>query len=121
MESDIKYLKERFGNESHFKVPEGYFENLTSQVMERLPERKAKLVSPAQSFWTRNRFTFAVAACICACVFGATIYINSLTQNSQATPIEASIHNSPDYSTIDCVADYTMIDNEDIYALVSEY
>ena len=40
--TDMKEEKELFqkiGKENPFKVPEGYFENLTQQVMERLPEK----------------------------------------------------------------------------------
>lgn len=41
-EEDI--LLKKLGKENSFKVPDGYFENLTSEVMNKLPE-KEKLFS----------------------------------------------------------------------------
>ena len=37
-EEDI--LLKKLGKENSFKVPEGYFENLTSEVMNKLPEKE---------------------------------------------------------------------------------
>ena len=33
-------LKKMVGNRNPFRVPEGYFEQLTQQVMQQLPERE---------------------------------------------------------------------------------
>ena len=47
-------LLKKLGMENSFKVPDGYFENLTSEVMNRLPE-KAKVAFKEEpvSTWTR--------------------------------------------------------------------
>ena len=37
-------IQKKIGTENPFRVPEGYFENLTSEVMNRLPE-KEKLIA----------------------------------------------------------------------------
>ena len=42
------------GKQNPFKVPEGYFENLTSTVMERL-EEPVKQEAPVISMWMRVR------------------------------------------------------------------
>ena len=51
-EEDI--LLKKLGKENSFKVPDGYFENLTSEVMNKLPE-KEKVVFKEEpvSTWTR--------------------------------------------------------------------
>ena len=51
-EEDI--LLKKLGKEDSFKVPDGYFENLTSEVMNKLPE-KEKVVFKEEpvSTWTR--------------------------------------------------------------------
>lgn len=36
--NDELYLKQKVGNRNPFRVPEGYFEQLTEQVMNNLPE-----------------------------------------------------------------------------------
>ena len=43
MKEEDKILK-KIGTENPFRVPDGYFENLTSEVMNRLPE-KEKLIA----------------------------------------------------------------------------
>ncbi len=40
MKEEDNILK-KIGKENVFHVPEGYFENLTSEVMSRLPEKEA--------------------------------------------------------------------------------
>ena len=34
------YMLKKIGTENAFHVPEGYFENLTSEIMNRLPEKE---------------------------------------------------------------------------------
>ena len=41
-EEDI--LLKKLGKENSFKVPDGYFENLTSEVMNKLPEKEKLLL-----------------------------------------------------------------------------
>ena len=51
-EEDI--LLKKLGKENSFKVPDGYFENLTSEVMNKLPEKeKVAFKEEPVSTWTR--------------------------------------------------------------------
>ena len=53
-EEDI--LLKKLGKENSFKVPDGYFENLTSEVMNKLPEKeKVAFKEEPVSTWTRQR------------------------------------------------------------------
>ena len=60
-EEDI--LLKKLGKENSFKVPDGYFENLTSEVMNKLPE-KEKVVFKEEpvSTWTRLKPLLYMAA-----------------------------------------------------------
>ena len=60
-EEDI--LLKKLGKENSFKVPDGYFENLTSEVMNKLPE-KEKVVFKEEpvSTWTRLKPLLYLAA-----------------------------------------------------------
>ena len=60
-EEDI--LLKKLGEEDSFKVPDGYFENLTSEVMNKLPE-KEKVVFKEEpvSTWTRLKPLLYMAA-----------------------------------------------------------
>ena len=46
-EEDI--LLKKLGKENSFKVPDGYFENLTSEVMNKLPEKEKLLLRKSLS------------------------------------------------------------------------
>ena len=63
-----KYIEELAGKRNPFVVPEGYFEQLTSQVMQSLPERRPR----AKSIWMRPVFYAAASVCalfVCAAVW----------------------------------------------------
>ena len=40
MNYEEKEIKERFGQTNPFRVPDGYFDQLTERVMSQLPERE---------------------------------------------------------------------------------
>lgn len=55
MKEEDNVLK-KVGKENNFRVPDGYFENLTSEVMNRLPEKeKAVFAKRESTTWERVR------------------------------------------------------------------
>ena len=53
MKEEDKILK-KIGTENPFRVPDGYFENLTSEVMNRLPEKeKLTAVQTEPTMWQK--------------------------------------------------------------------
>lgn len=77
--TDMKEEKELFqkiGKENPFKVPEGYFENLTQQVMERLPEKEPQ---PTQeiSMWERVKPWVYMAAMFVGLMFTVQVFVVS--------------------------------------------
>ena len=40
MNTEDKFLKTQFGNKRPFKVPDGYFEDFASQILDKLPDRE---------------------------------------------------------------------------------
>jgi len=115
-------IEKRFGKKRPFKVPEGYFEGLASQVMQQLPMTETRAISIRPKLWKRYRSAIAVAASVCGIVVGTSIYMHKQNvETDYASNMPASTVAAYSYNTIDYVADYTMLDNEDIYALVSDY
>jgi len=118
-----KEFEKRFGKRQPFKVPEGYFEDFERQLMAQLPEEEAKVVEMRPE--TKGRSIFRrialAAASVCAAVFivGAALHVqggNGATDSAVAMQDKYATS----YSAIDMAADYVMMDNEDIYAYVSE-
>lgn len=140
MESDEKYLERKFGRQNHFTVPEGYLQNLTASVMANVgkqpecdaPENETVLtenktantrVVVMQPWWRRTRVRIAAAAACLLLAGGTAFYTYSVHHAEPASNMAASApsHNvdvstSASYNEI---ADYTMLDNDDIYSLLA--
>ena len=111
------YLNSKLGKKNPFTVPEGYFEQLTAQVMEKLPEKQVAKTATIK----RLRPWFYAAACICIGVFIAGIAFNNNNdevrkQMQMATDEQEYVESYYSDSYIDEEADYAMVDNQDIYA-----
>ena len=54
MKEEDNILK-KVGKKNSFKVPEGYFENLTSEVMGKLPEKEGEIYVRSKRIHSLNR------------------------------------------------------------------
>ena len=104
MDREEKRLTEMLGRQTPFRVPAGYFDDLPSRVMRQLPEGAD--TAPEQ----------VAAASVCVAVFSLEVYLHGgggkpSAQGSAApeAPAQAS------YSAMDAMADYAMLDTEDLY------
>lgn len=111
MTNDELYLRNKVGQGNPFKVPEGYFEQLTSQVMNQLPEKKAKVVP-------MRRWLYAAACVAAIAVLGLTFMFNN-RQAVEQQSLTASV-SAVERDYMDEAADYALIDNAEIYACLSE-
>lgn len=115
MINEEEYLKERMGRRNPFAVPEGYFDHVADSIMQQLPaEQKRK---PA--IVRHMRPILFAAACVCLAVFGVTLYTSLDRQTSNTLQLQSAMQQKATDNSdtfIDEVADYAMIDNEDIYA-----
>lgn len=119
-EEDI--LLKKLGKEDSFKVPGGYFENLTSEVMNKLPE-KEKVVFKEEpvSTWTRLKpLLYMVAMFV-----GAALIIRVASSDRKsvadidvaATEIETEVISD---EMIDMALDRAMLDDYSLYVYLSD-
>ena len=113
-----------FNIKEHFKVPEGYFENLTSQIMANIPEQEPVEVKPRLLAWSwnRSRMPHYAASVAVSLLIVAVVGITHMGQDSHTYVAETDAGASADqYAyTIDEAAYYTMSDNQDIYEMIAE-
>lgn len=111
------FIRKRCGTGNPFKVPEGYFERFTSELMGRLPEKEKKSVLFAPSRGrTRTRMAwYAVAAVLCGAMFLGTFYFQSANRTRGENPV-AQYGESVEAEDIymDDVLDYAMVSNHEI-------
>ena len=131
--NDELYLKKTVGNRNPFRVPEGYFEQFTDQLMQQLPEREdtvAKQLDIAQKHVSQTLarrtllrpLLYAAACTALALMLGVSYYfMQSTAPSNEPAPI-AVVATTPatDYSYYEEAADYAMFDNTEIYACLSE-
>ena len=117
------YIQEKVGKRNPFRVPEGYFDNLTAQVMSNLPEQPKRR---AKSVFMRPAF-YAVAASVCALLIaGAAWTWSQSAEVSSPTAVQAkAVVAQPQQQDasgeyMEEAADYMMLDNHEIYAYLAE-
>ena len=111
MMNDEQYLRNRMGDRNPFRVPDGYFDSLAAEVMQKLPERQHV------SRFTRLRPWLYAAVFLFVAVLTATVYFVAPESNRE----QIAVTTTQD-SYFEDAADYVMADNNDIYAcLASDY
>ena len=120
-----KYLIEKVGKENPFRVPEGYFDTLSSQIMAKVEAEgvaprdiKAGKEKRAKVMWLRPVIYAAASECA---LFISVVAYQSQSDQGTAAPTQTVVANNQmlmdDY--FDEAADYVMLDNQDIYACLS--
>lgn len=125
MDKDEEKLIRQFGKIESFKVPDGYFEDFTSQLMNKLPEKSHKkgIFKFHPMVWS-SRLRGGIAAAVIAATLTIGVYtyfgkfnvVNSYERSSM--PQKENLDQVK--SNFDQMADYTMMDNEDIYASLAD-
>lgn len=122
MKAEDELLKTKIGNQRPFKVPEGYFEGMASRVMSQLPEREERRFSMRVPLLKYSRYAAAAAAVLCLAIGGTAVYMGkSGGAAEQRSGNVAAANASYAEGTLDDVAEYAMMDNDDMYVLISNY
>lgn len=120
MDENEKILSEKVGRNTGFTVPQDYFEQLPDAIMAHLPEQRPKL-------WTRARLRLSVAAAAVVIIaITSTLLLNR--QHSDKVEVASSTNTSTlmDEHAVESndeaadMANYAMMDSEQIYAYLSE-
>ena len=141
----IDFTHQPSAKPSPFKVPEGYFENFTEQLMSKIPaetqvqqeEKQAPhiqmLTTPSvkqtedkqqtavASLFDRVKPYIYLAATICGLAFGIKVfhYQHQYYANKEQTAtVQMTSQQSKQY--VEDVCDFTMVDDNDVYACATE-
>ena len=115
--NEEQYIIEKAGKKNPFRVPEGYFDTLSSQVMSRIdtegdrPNEVPLTAKKAKTVWLRP--VLYAAASVCALFISVTAYQHFTNQSADVPAEHVAVYSDDSF---DEAADYAMIDNQDIYA-----
>lgn len=121
MKEEDKILK-KVGTGNAFKVPEGYFENLTSEVMDKLPEHKQPAFEVKEpTRWDRLKPLFYMAAMF----IGAALIIRVATLNYKPDTVEMAAVETIEADSdadeyIDAVLEGSMMDDYSLYVFLTD-
>lgn len=121
--NDINKLNDK----DAFKVPAGYFDNLTQRVMERIDSEDVGRVdtdihtTKTVGMWTRKSFwislTSTAAACV-AIVLTLNVFTTSQTTDNTNAIASAKTESASTLAEEDLLS-YALYDGDDVYAYLS--
>ena len=112
-------IQKKIGTENPFRVPEGYFENLTSEVMNRLPEKEKLIaVQTEPTMWQKVRPWLYMAAMF----VGAALIIRvaSSDRTPAATDRMAADETETEMEYINMAVDNSMLDDYSLYVYLAD-
>lgn len=118
MKEEDKILK-KIGTENPFRVPDGYFENLTSEVMNRLPEKeKLTAVQTEPTMWQKVKPWLYMTAML----IGAALIIRvaSSDRTPAATDRMAADETETEMEYINMAVDNSMLDDYSLYVYLAD-
>lgn len=115
---DESKLNKLAGKHNPFKIPDGYFEDFTEKLMERLPD--SVVVPQEVTLWQRVKPWVYMAA-----MFGGLMFAIKSMQwishrnDSPATNIAVNVKNIPE-EELDPMVQQTLMDDYSLYEYVTE-
>lgn len=117
MKEEDKILK-KVGTENPFKVPEGYFEGFTSEMMSRLPEKEHIVeLRKEPTTWEKVRPWLYMAAMF----VGAALIIRVASVNhAPDTDMMASEEDEMEMEYINMAVENSMMDDYSLYVYLAD-
>jgi len=118
MEKHKEIIDELLPWHPRFEVPDGYFSSLPGRIMARIDglQTESQAKQPKFSLKVMRRYV-AAAACVAVMGVGVTAI---LSKQGSADEAENKTVATTGKVPIDQMADYMMLDNDDIYAILAE-
>lgn len=113
-------LLKKIGTENPFRVPEGYFEGFTSDLMSRLPEKEKTDIHREPTTWERVRPWLYMAAMF----IGAALIIRVASSVNEKVPeVQQQVavdDTDTELEYISTAIDNTMMDDYSLYVYLSD-
>ncbi len=110
-------LLEKFGRKNPFNVPEGYFENFTNELMDKLPE-KEDVPELKITTWQRIKPWIYMTAMFCGLMFSFKVLTgNHEKDNSNSSENSLSLFSDAE---LEIIIDNSMVDDYTLYTYITD-
>ena len=120
MMNEEEYIREKMGKHNPFSVPEGYFDQLASQVIAKLPATAEAVSEPVRKDSKPAIVRYLRPLLYAAACLALVIAVGTMLRNSTADGEQFVAHQQENVTYSDTymeeMADYAMLDNDQIYA-----
>lgn len=122
MKKEESYIRNRCGSRTPFRVPEGYFEQFTPRLMNRLPQQEAKPApasTPRIGLHRRHWLYAAATVCGIALLTGGAYRMIQRSNIGSIPAVTANVWTGDlttgsDDDEFNEVLDYALVDNQEI-------
>lgn len=110
-------LMNKFGKENPFNVPEGYFENFTKELMDKLPEKEIG-PEPKITTWQRIKPWIYMTAMFCGLMLSVKVFLDKPEKENQT--LQANNKTEFSDAEVEMIIDNSMIDDYSLYTYLTE-
>lgn len=119
MKEEDKLIK-KFGTDNLFTVPDSYFDNLTEEIMSKLPEKESPLEIREPSTWSKIRPWLYMAAMFIAILLPIRFMIQRTAPEAPVLTATTVENEQLTDEYIDAILSHTMMDDYTLYKYLTE-
>lgn len=119
MKEEDKLMK-KLGTNNPFTVPDGYFANLTEEIMNKLPEKEQSIEMKEPSTWSKIRPWLYMAAMFIAILLPIRFMINRTSSKTPTLTVITTENEQLTDEYIDVILSHTMMDDYTLYKYLTE-
>lgn len=118
MKEEDELLK-KYGTQNPFTVPEGYFEDFSKKLMDKLPEKEYTPTATATiTTWQRIKPWAYMAAMFCGLMFTVRVVVGPPKQDTPIFTAAETEQFSDEY--IETILDHSMLDDYALYQYLTD-
>lgn len=118
MEKENNILR-KAGTRNPFKVPEGYFEGFTQELMDRLPEKEMIPEMQEPTLWQRVKPWIYMTAMFCGIMLSVKIFVGNPSKDEFPAISQTEVENLPD-EDLEIIIDRIMMDDYTLYQYLTD-
>lgn len=112
-------LFKKVGTKNPFKVPENYFEDFSSELMSRLPEKDSLPALQEPTLWQRVKPWLYMTAMFCGIMLSVRLFVGTPEKDNFPVITQTMIDNLTD-EDLDLIIDRSRMDDYDLYQYLTE-